>query len=77
MSRQRLKKKASKNNPPDFESVLTQKLCKYISGDVKEKTATFCPNHRAEGKPYCADHAAICLVKPPKFNETLFFKIKS
>jgi len=62
------------NNLVSFEEVLAKKLCKYIAGDLKKGTAKFCSNPMEKGKPYCAAHAELCLLKPPKINEDLIFK---
>jgi len=70
-----LRKKAYKSGhdqAAEFEKILSSGLCKYISGDIKEKSASFCDQPRISGKPYCAEHCKICLVPAPPFNEKKF-----
>jgi hypothetical protein len=50
-------------NPQSFEDVLKHDLCRFIEGDVKKKTAVFCPSPHGEGSPYCDQHRALCVTR--------------
>lgn len=60
-----MKKKESSDS---FYNVLCDNRCKFIFGDIKDKTATFCQNERYENKPYCKEHSDLCLIKTTALN---------
>lgn len=49
-----------KGNLTEFRDVLVENGCRYIEGDMRAGTATFCEHSKLPGKSYCAEHQALC-----------------
>jgi len=48
------------SDPESFMDVIERQTCQFIDGDIKEKTATFCPSPRIKGSVYCDHHHERC-----------------
>lgn len=46
--------------PATYEQVIDGKFCRFIAGDIKDGTATFCDQKHMPGTVYCEVHHKRC-----------------